>query len=73
MRKPRGMDEAYYKFIYVPVLAIFGLVIVSEIIKTALPNTILRYIIVSGGIIGLIIVYYRNNLKKFICDFCSFF
>lgn len=62
---PKGMDPAYYKFVYVPAVAIIGIIIVSELIKVAIPNEFARYILVSGGVLGLIAWYYRKQIKAF--------
>ena len=66
MTKPRGMDEAYYRFIYVPVVAVIGIYIISILIESFIPNDIFRYIIVTGGVLGVIIIYYKEQIKKFI-------
>ena len=66
MSKPRNMDPAYYKFIYVPVCFILGIVIVSEIIKIYIPNTFFRYFLITAGLLGALGVYYKEQLKSFI-------
>ena len=66
MRIPRGMDPAYYKFVYVPICFILGIVIVSEIIKIYIPNTFFRYFLISAGLLGALAVYYKDQLKSFV-------
>ncbi len=60
-----GMDLAYYKFIYVPVCAVLGVIIVSELIKAFIPNGFFRYFLITGGILGALAVYYKDQLKSF--------
>ena len=62
----QDMDSAVYKFIWVPVVAILGIMIVSEVIKTAIPNTFFRYFLITGGILVALAAYYKEQLKSFI-------
>ena len=61
---PKGMDPAYHKFVYVPVVFILGLIIVSELIKTQISNDIFRYLLVGGGLLTALVIYYKKQLMK---------
>jgi len=65
MGRPRGMDPAYYKFIYVPVCAILGIFLVSEFVKAFIPNTFFRYFLITGGLLTAFAVYFKDQLKSF--------
>ena len=61
----KRMDPAYYKFVYVPVVFIVGLIIVSELIKTAIPNDFFRYFLIGTGLLGALALYYKKQLQSF--------
>ena len=62
---PKGMDPAYYKFIYVPAVAIIGIWIAGILLQAAIPNTFARYFLVGGGALISLAWYFRKQIKDF--------
>ncbi|MBN2331289.1 MAG: hypothetical protein JXC85_05740 [Candidatus Aenigmarchaeota archaeon] len=58
------VQEAVFTFIVVPLVFIFGILIVSEVISSQIGGEIFKWFLFSAGTIVALAIYFRKKLSE---------